>query len=230
MNCIIVDDEEMSRHAMKHLVSQVEFLNLIGIYANGAEALNSLNNNKIDLMLLDIEMPGMTGLDLVKSLKSPPLTILTTSQKEYAIEAFECNIIDYLVKPVLLDRFFKAMSKAKEIFENSQHPADFSHKEYIFIKTNGILVKINIKEILWIEALGDYMTINTTEKKYTIHSTMKMIESKLDPNKFIRVHRSSIISIDNITSIEDNVIVIGKKLIPVGAVYKENLTKRLNLL
>ncbi|MES2140588.1 MAG: LytTR family DNA-binding domain-containing protein [Bacteroidota bacterium] len=230
MNCIVVDDDEMSRNAMKHLVSQVQFISLVGTCCSGAGALNILNTNKIDLMLLDIEMPDMTGLELVKSLKAPPLTILTTSRKEYAIEAFECNVVDYLVKPILLDRFFKAITKAKEIFENAHQIAGFSNEDYIFIKNNGILVKINLKEILWIEALGDYMTINTTEKKYTIHSTMKMIESKLDPNKFIRVHRSSIVSLDYITSIEDNVVVVGKKLIPVGAVYKENLTKRLNLL
>jgi len=215
---------------MKHLVSQVQFLNLSGTFCAASEALNFLNNNKIDLMLLDIEMPEMNGLELIKSLKNPPLTILATSKKEYALEAFEYSVVDYLVKPVVLDRFYKAVEKAKTIFENSHQTIDFSGKEYVFIKHNGILVNINIKEILWIEALGDYMTINTCTKKYTIHSTMKTIESKLDSDKFIRVHRSFIIAIDNITSIEDNVIVIGKQLIPVGAVYRENLTKRLNML
>lgn len=230
MNCIIVDDEEMSRRAMKHLVSQIQFLNLVGSCCTASEALNFLNNNNVDLMLLDIEMPEMSGLELIRSLKNPPLTILTTSKKEYALEAFECNVVDYLVKPVLLDRFYKAITKAKENFEKPKQTIDFSGKEYVFIKDNGTLVKINIKEILWIEALGDYITINTTGKKYTIHSTMKTIEGKLNPDKFIRVHRSSIIAIDNITSIEDNIVIIGKQLIPIGAVYKENLTKRLNLL
>ena len=230
MNCIIVDDEEMSRNAMKHLVSQVQFLKLKGVFCSATEALNILNNNKIDLMLLDIEMPDISGLELIKSLKKPPLTILATSKKEYAIEAFEHNVIDYLVKPILLERFFKAIEKSKEIFENSHQTIDFSGKEYVFIKNNGALVKINIKSIQWIEAIGDYVTINTSEKKYTIHSTMKTIESKLPPDKFIRVHRSFIISIDNITSIDDSVIVIGKQLIPIGAVYKDNFTKRLNLL
>ena len=230
MNCIIVDDEEISRRAIQHLVSHVEFLNLIGTCANATEALNVLSYNKIDLMLLDIEMPDMTGLEFIKSLKTPPLAILTTSQKEYALEAFEYNVVDYLVKPILMDRFFRAVMKAKEIYENAQHSIHFYNKDYIFIKNNGVLVKIELKNILWIEALGDFMTINTAEKKYTIHSTMKSLERKLDPNKFIRIHRSSIIAIDNITSIEDNIVVIGKKMIPVGAVYKENLAKHLNLL
>lgn len=230
MNCIIVDDEEMSRNALKHLVSQVDYLNLIGICSSATEALNLLNNNKIDLMLLDIEMPDMSGIELIKSLKNPPLTILTTSNKEYALEAFEYSIVDYIIKPISLDRFFKAIAKAKEIFENSPQNMDFSSSEYVFIKSNGVLVKINLKDILWIEALGDYLTINTGDKKYTIHSTMRTMESKLPSNKFIRVHRSFIIAIDNISSIEDNVVVIGKKLIPVGAVYKDNLKKRLNFL
>lgn len=230
MNCIIVDDDEMSRMAMKHLVSQVQFLKLIGTCSSATEALNILNNEKIDLMLLDIEMPDMSGLELVNSLKAPPLTILATSKKDYAIEAFESNVIDYIVKPVLLDRFYKAIAKAKDKFDNLPSTIDFSGANYVFIKSNGTLVKINITEILWIDALGDYMTINTANKKYVVHSTMKVIESKLPSDKFIRVHRSYLISIDSITAIDDNVVIIGKQLIPVGAVYKENLTKRLNLL
>jgi DNA-binding LytR/AlgR family response regulator len=229
MNCIIVDDDEMSRNAMKHLVGRVQFMNLDGIYCNATEALNSLNSKKTDLMLLDIEMPDMSGIHLIKSLRKPPLTILVSSKKEYAIEAFECNVIDYLVKPLSLDRFFQACTKAKEYFDY-QNSVDFTGKSFVFIKNDGILTKINIREILWIEALGDYIVINTPERKYTVHSTMKAIESKLDPQKFIRIHRSFIISIDNITSIDDSVISINKQLISIGAVYKENLTKRLNLL
>jgi DNA-binding LytR/AlgR family response regulator len=225
-----VDDDEMSQKAMSFLVSQVPFLNLVGTYSNAGEALNSLNNVKVDLMLLDIEMPNINGLEFVKSLKNPPLTILATSQKRYALEAFECNIIDYLVKPIALDRFFKAITKAKDFFDTANKGFDLSNKEYMFVKMNGTLTKINIKEILWIEALGDYISINTSEKKYTVHSTMKAMENKLDTEKFIRVHRSFIVSVDTINSIDDNTIVINKQLIPIGFVYKENLTKRLNLL
>jgi len=230
MNCIIIDDDEISRNTMKHLVAQVSFLNLSGICNNAKEAQELLNDLPIDLLLLDIEMPDISGLDFIKSLKKQPLTILVTSNKEHAIEAFEYNVIDYLVKPVSLDRFLKAVSKAKEIFDNSRQTLDFLNKDYVFIKSNSTLIKIAIKEILWLEALGDYVTINTSEKKYTIHSTMKSIEKKLPPQVFIRVHRSFIVSLDNITSIDDNAIVINKQLIPIGAIYKENLTKKLNLL
>ncbi len=230
MDCIIVDDEEMSRNAMKHLVSQMEFLNLTKVCSGSIEALNYLNTHSVDLVLLDIEMPELSGLQFIKNLKSSPLIILATSKKDYAIEAFEYNVVDYLLKPVTSDRFIKAINKAKNIFDNSQNIADFSEKDHIFIKTNSILLKINIKDILWIEALGDYTVINTSDKKHVVHSTLKAIESKLSPEIFTRVHRSYIVSIDKIDSIDDSTIVMGKKLIPVGAVYKEGLMKQLNLL
>lgn len=228
MNCIIVDDDEMSRNALKHLVSQVHYLNPIGLHANASEALTTLNSQKVNLMLLDIEMPDINGIEFIKSIKNPPLTILATSKKEYAIEAFECNVIDYLVKPIALDRFFKAIAKSKEIFDTKN--AIGFHHDHLFVKTNGIHTKIEIKDILWVEALGDYITINTSEKKYTVHSTMKNMEDKLLPDKFIRVHRSYIISIDSINAIDNNTLVINKQLIPIGYAYKEKLIKRLNLL
>jgi two-component system LytT family response regulator len=230
MNCIIVDDDRLSRDAMKHLVSQIKWLNLIGIASNAAEALTLIKNNSIDLLLLDIEMPDTSGIELIKSLKAPPITILATSRKDYALEAFECNVIDYLVKPISFDRFSKAVEKAKLMFENSNQTLYFNNKDYVFIKNSGTIVKLKINDILWIEALGDYITINTSANKYTIHSTMKMLETKLPVDKFIRVHRSFIVSIDSITSIDDNVIVIEKQLIPIGSVYKENLMKRLPFL
>ena len=230
MNCIITDDDEMSQKAMSFLVSQVPFLNLLGVCSNVSEALNILNTKNTDLMLLDIEMPAMNGLEFIKSLKDPPLTILITSKEQYAIEAFESNVVDYLLKPVALDRFFKAIGKAKNIFDGGRKELDSSDSDHLFIKVNGLLTKIMIKDILWIEALGDYISINTSEKKLTVHSTLKAIENKLPSDKFVRVHRSYIVSVDNINSIDDNTIVINKELIPIGFVYKENLTKRLNLL
>lgn len=230
MDCIIVDDDEMSQKAMKHLVSQVPFLNLVGIYSNASEAIDALNKSNVDLMLLDIEMPVVNGLEFIKSLKNPPTTILATSKKDYAIEAFECNVIDYLVKPIAVDRFFSAIEKSRHFYETNHKNSNETNHECLFIKVNGILTKIDIKDILWIEASGDYIQINTSEKKYTTHSTLKAIENKLPADKYIRVHRSYIVSIDNINSIDDNTILIQKQLIPVGFVYKENLTRRLNLL
>jgi two-component system, LytTR family, response regulator len=215
---------------MEQLVKKADFLKLVKICNDSVQALNALNNERVDLILLDIEMPDINGLDLIKSIEKPPLAILATSKKEYAIEAFDCNVVDYLVKPLSIERFFKAVTKAKEIFEGSKHITDHLNKDYIYIKTNSTLHKISTKEILWVEALGDYITMNVAGKKYIIHSKMKTIESKLSPNTFVRVHRSFIVSIDHINSIEDSVIIMDKKLIPIGAIYKDNLMKRLNLL
>lgn len=229
MNCIIVDDDVMSGNAVKHLVAQIPYLNLVGIGKTPQEAILLLSNNKVDLMLLDIEMPGMSGLDLIKSMKNLPFVILITSKKEYALEAFEYNVVDYLLKPIALDRFFKAIARVKEMGDNN--PATDKTNTSFFVKNNGTLVKIHSKDILWIEALGDYITIHTIDnKKFTIHSTMKMVENKLSSDRFVRVHRSFIIAVDHISSIDDNVVVIGKQLIPVGAVYRENLGRHLNLL
>lgn len=229
MNCIIIDDDVMSGNAVKYLVSQIPYLNLVGMGTTPQEAIALLSNNKVDLMLLDIEMPDMSGLELIKSLKTQPFVILITSKKEYALEAFEHNVVDYLLKPIALDRFFKAVAKVKEMKDNSSVTENSGYS--FFIKNNGTLVKINSKDILWIEALGDYITIHIADnKKYTIHSTMKMVENKLASDKFVRVHRSFIIAVDHISSIDDNVIVIGKQLIPVGAVYRDNLARHLNLL
>lgn len=230
MDCIIVDDDEMSQKAMEHLVSQVPFLNLIGTYANPSEAIDALSKGKVDLMLLDIEMPVMNGIEFMRSLQKPPMTILATAKKEYALEAFECNVVDYLVKPIAANRFFKAIEKSKHLYKDASENISLSNQEHLFAKVNGVLTKICVKDILWIEALGDYIVINTSEKKYTIHSTLKSIENKLSSDKYIRVHRSYIVSLENINSIDDNTILVNKQLIPVGFVYKENLTKRLNLL
>jgi DNA-binding LytR/AlgR family response regulator len=231
MKCIIVDDEEMSRNALKHLVGQVDYLNLLKVCNGSVEAIETLKKEKVDLMFLDIEMPGMSGIELLKCLESTPLVILTTSHTEYALDAFEYNVVDYLIKPLQLPRFIKAANKANEIFENSKTNIDsLEDKEYFFIRYNSVLTKIFAKDILWIEASGDYLTINTINQKFLLHLTLKAIESKLPPNKFIRVHRSYIVAIDNITSIEDTIISISNKLIPVGALYRESFMKRLNLL
>jgi two-component system LytT family response regulator len=230
MNCIIIDDDEISRNAMEQMVGQVNFLHLKKICSSPVEALNILNEEKIDLILLDIVMPKMSGIDLIKSLEKPPLIILATAKKEYAVEAFECNVVDYLVKPISLDRFFKAVNKAKEIFEGTKHVVEAPDQNYIYIKNHSVLTKVDVKEILWVEASGDYITITTIDKQYVIHSKMKTIETKLPSAKFVRVHRSFIVSIDHISSIDDDVILIAKKPIPVGSLYKDNLMKRLNLL
>jgi two-component system LytT family response regulator len=230
MKCIVVDDDEMSRLTLTKLVDQVSSLSLIRAFSSCLEALNFLDTEKVDLILLDIEMPEMSGLEFIKSIKNPPLIILATSKKKYALESYEYNVVDFIVKPVSLDRFVKAVSKARSVFGNSEQIQKVQDVDYVFIKNHSSLVKVDTADILWIEALGDYITIHTATKKHIIHTTMKTVEGKLPSDRFIRIHRSYIISLDRINSIEDSLVVINGKLIPVGAVYKENLEKRLNLL
>jgi DNA-binding LytR/AlgR family response regulator len=228
MKCLIIDDDDASRNVLTHLVGQIEYLQLAGVFNNPKEALKTLQKENIDLVFLDIEMPEMSGIDLLKSMPMPP-TILTTTHKEYALDAFEFNIVDYLVKPITLPRFIKAVEKAKTNFSKNS-TAEMVDKDYFFIKKDSVLTKVPIKQILWIEALGDYLTVNTVDKKYIVHSTLKAIEGKLPPDKFVRVHRSYIINIDNVSSIEDTTIYINNTAIPVGAIYRENFIRVLNLL
>jgi len=230
MNCIIVDDDELSRKVLELVILDVPELKLIKICKGPAEAKEMLKTGNIDLVFLDIEMPEMNGMDFIKSLETKPLIILTTSHTEYAIDAFEYNVVDYLIKPVLLPRFLKAVAKAKELFESSKNEVTVADKDYFFIKANSVMTKVHIKDILWIEALGDYITINTTSKKFVLHLTLKAIGDRLPQDKFVRVHRSYIVTVDNITAVEDTTIYIDETPIPVGALYKENFLKRLNLL
>jgi two-component system LytT family response regulator len=229
MNSIIIDDDKLSQNAIGHLAGQLPFLNVTGMYGSALEATAALNSGDTDLMFLDIELPDITGLEFIRSLSDPPLTILITSKKEYALEAFEHSVVDYLVKPVSIERFLKAVTKARTIYDASGKNGENS-KDQLFIKINGMIARIETKNILWIEALGDYITIHTPDKKYTVHSTLKAVEARLDPERFLRVHRSYIISVDTISSIDDSMISINKQLIPIGAVYRENFKKRLNLL
>jgi DNA-binding LytR/AlgR family response regulator len=230
MNCMIVDDDEMSSNILQQLISQISYLKLVKVCKCPLEALDVLKSEDVDLLFLDVEMPAMSGIDMIKSLDSAPPVILTTAHTQYALEGFENNVVDYLVKPVGLSRLLRATEKARLLL---MHPHRHNHEfnsEYLFLKKNSVLHKVHVKSIQWIEALGDYVTIHTPETNYTIHLTLKALEAKLPSDKFIRLHRSFIIQLEHITSIDDNVICMGTKLIPVGSLYKDEFMLRLNLL
>jgi DNA-binding LytR/AlgR family response regulator len=229
MNCIIVDDEDMSRNIVRHFVEQTSFLTLTKECADAIEAANFLQQNPVDLLFLDIEMPQMSGMELVKSLQVKPQIIFITSRSDYAVEAFEYNVTDYLVKPITYARFLKAVTKAKEVFD-AQQPLQL-HSKDLYIKSDSKIVKINLKDLLYVEALADYVMIYTASgSRHVVHSTMKGVEKKLNSGEFIRVHRSFIVNIEKIEAIEDLSIIISKKLIPIGASYKDNFLKKLNIL
>ena len=231
MRCLIVDDNQLARMAMKQLVSQVQVLELVAECNDAMQAYNYLNNGQVDLLFLDIEMPGMTGIELTKKLgNKKPLIIFTTAKTDYAVEAFELNVVDYIVKPVTLARFLQAVEKAKETLDSNKQEVKIEAKEFVFVKDNGILKKLNLDDILYLEAMGDYVKVHTAQKFHVLHSTLKSIEEKLPLNKFLRIHRSYIVSIQKIDFIQDGIVSIGKATVPVAETYRSVLNKRLNLL
>lgn len=232
MKCIIIDDDQMSCRVLEDYVNRTSFLNLQKSFTNAVDAINYMKDgNKVNLILLDIEMPEMSGIDFLNTLSNPPQIIIVSSREKYALEAFEYSVTDYLLKPVTYARFFKAANKALENFDKIQQGGD---EQEIFIKKSNSLVKIKYSEILWIEALENYVVINTKNDKFTIHFTMKAIENQMPGNQFKRVHRSFIVNIREIFSIEDNNVVIklpdGRKLIPIGKSYRDKLLKKINLM
>lgn len=241
MNCIIIDDDESARVIIRQLCSQDSKLNVLEDFPNALEAMKYLNkHDHIDLIFLDIHMPDFTGFDFIDTLKNPPRVVLTTSDKNLALEAFEYDcIIDYLVKPITLPRFIKAIQKAESITpETSSNEADNdgsslstkSEKNELYINIDRRLIKINMPTINSIEAKGDYILIKTENQNYTVHSTLKKIEEKLPMDTFLKVHRSYVINIKKIIDIEDNSILIAKDVIPVSRSNRPELMKRLNML
>jgi len=239
MNCIIIDDEETARVILHQLCSQVESLTIIQDFPNAIQAIKFLNKEQVDLIFLDIHMPDFTGFDFIDTLKNPPKIILTTSDKNFALEAFEYDcIIDYIIKPITIPRFLKAIQKAENAIiapTKEENPTKSSintstEKKELYINIDRRLIKINLPSINIIEAKGDYILIKTEQQNYTVHSTLKKIEEKLPEDLFLKVHRSYIINIKKIIDIEDNSVLIAKDVIPVSRSNRPELMKRLNLL
>lgn len=231
MNCLIVDDNKLARTAMKQLTSHVEHLQVVAECNSAMEAYNILQKEKVDLLLLDIEMPGMNGIELTRNLgRKRPVIIFTTVKKEYAVEAFELNVADYLIKPVSPARFIQAIEKAREILDSNNRELQVADNEFIFIRDNGVLKRIKMEDILFLEAMGDYVKLHTTQKFHAIHTTLKAVEEKLPASRFMRVHRSYIVALDKIEAIEDGTININNNAIPIADAYRSPLNSRLNLL
>lgn len=231
MKCVIVDDNKVARMAMVQLVSMADGLELVGECETALECFQLVKKENVDLLLLDIEMPGMSGIELTRHLADKKLMIIfTTAKMEYAVEAFELNVIDYLIKPINPVRFIKSIEKAREIFESNSQEIDIAEKEFVFIKDSGVLKRINIDDIIFMEAMGDYVKLYTKQKFHVIHTTLKALEEKLPAAKFMRVHRSYISAINKIDFIEEGVINAANHTFPVADAYRNALQKRLNLL
>ncbi len=235
MNCIIIDDDKLSLRIIEDFIGKTEGLELVGAYSSAVDAINGMSKEdapRVHLIFLDIEMPEMSGIDFLKSLNELPQVIIYSSKEKYAVESYEFDVTDYLLKPVQYGRFIKAISRAKERYEKREKVAGEGSE--IFIKNNSTLVRVKYDDILWIEALENYVVVNTFKEKYTIHFTMKAISDKMPSEKFVRVHRSFIVNISKIKMIEDNTVIIkyenGSKIIPIGKSYKDKLMDDINLI
>ncbi|MFP4023409.1 MAG: LytR/AlgR family response regulator transcription factor [Thiohalospira sp.] len=232
MNCIIIDDDALSRRVVEEFVERTDFLTLKYSFKDAVEAINAFNkgNEEIDLIFLDIEMPEMDGIDFMNTLKNLPQVIIVSSKEKYAVNAFDYDVTDYLLKPITYSRFYKAVLKAKNIHDIKER----TDVDEIYIKKNSALVRLKYDEILWVEALENYVIINSFNDKFTIHFTMKSIESQLPSKQFKRVHRSYIVNAKKIDRIEDNSVYIknsdGLKSIPIGKAYKDRFMKDINLM
>jgi len=231
INCIIIDDEPLSRKGLKEYIADIDFLNLLGEFDNPLNATELIAGGEVQLLFLDIQMPKITGIDFFKTLKNPPAVIFTTAYPQYALDGFEVNALDYLVKPVSFERFLKAAMKAKEFFEvrqkNKTEQMPGTNAEYFFIKADNKLVKIFFDNILFVEALQNYVTIHTSEKKYISYLTFKSVEDYLPADRFIKVHKSFIISAAKVDSIDGNGIRMGQHHIPISRSFKDEVTDKL---
>lgn len=229
INCLIVDDEPLARNLLKEYVGKVPYLNLLGTCTNALEAMEALKRQPVDLLFLDIQMPELTGIDFIRSLIKRPLVIFTTAYSEYALESYELDVIDYLLKPITLERFLRAVDRASQRFALATNtdtaptepiPAE-STTPFIFVKDGTKLVKVRLDDILYIEGLKDYVTIHTREHKIVTLQRLKNLEEQLPHDKFMRVHHSFIIALDAIDVILRNEIQIGKAMIPISDTYRK---------
>ncbi len=235
MNCIIIDDEATSRAIVSQLCLQVPDLDVIEKFDNAIEALKFLNQHEIDVVFLDIHMPNFSGIDFIKTLKNPPKIILTTSNTKFAIEAYEYeSIVDYLVKPITIERFQKSIHKLKNITARTQTNDTVKRENSdlgdLYVNIDRRLIKLKLNEILVIEAKGDYIDIKTEKEVYHVHTSLKKIKEKLPAKTFLQIHRSYIINFTKIIDIEDNSVLIEKKVIPISRSNRPELMRRLNLL
>lgn len=228
LNCIVVDDDEMSRKVVVHFIEKTNFLQLTKEFDNGIDATRYLDEEHVDIIFLDVQMPEMSGMDFINALEKDIDVILITSEQKYAVEAFEKKVTDYLVKPIEYSRFVQAAEKALKNVEIKRAAAG-QRKEF-YVRADAKIVRIAYEKILFVEALADYVIIQTEAKKHIVHFTMKGIANRLPEEEFVRTHRSYIVNLDKIEALEDNSILIGEKYIPIGASYKEALLDQLNFL
>lgn len=218
LKCIITDDEPIARKGLQSYVERIDFLELVGVCEDAIQLNNQLKSQQADLLFLDIEMPYMTGIELLNSQSNPPKVIITSAYAEYAIKGYDLEVSDYLLKPISFDRFLKAVNKVYDQLISSQTPVV---QDYLFVKTSLKLEKIRFNDMRFIEGVENYVAIYTSDGKIITHTTLRTILQKLPPERFVQVHKSYLVNIDKIDSIEGNLLGIGKNKIPLSRTYKE---------
>lgn len=228
MNCIAIDDEPLALNVIEEFCKKIEFVHLEAKFSSAIQAIDYISRNKPDLVFLDIQMPHLTGLQFLKSMSSPPMVIFTTAYSDYALEGFNVDAVDYLLKPIAFDRFLKATSKAYNLYNLMRKSSSQSMEgqdKYLLVKVEYSTVKINVDDILYIEGLKDYVKIYSGTKFIMTKSTMKSIEEKLPRDKFIRIHKSYIVSVPMIKSLGCSHVTVGEKQIPIGNQYKKGFNE-----
>lgn len=234
LRCIIIDDEPLALDLLEDDISKIPFLTLTHKFQSPFDAMPLLKSGQVDLIFLDIQMPDITGLEFLKSLETKPLVIFTTAYDQYALDGYELDVIDYLLKPIPFDRLLKAAGKAQDFFvarnsiQSASRNSEMSYPDYIFVKSGYDILKININDILFIEGLKDYVKIFVPPHPILTLMNLKAIVEKLPPNKFVRVHRSYIVALEKIKAIRKNKIIIDDKEIPIGEHYKEAFYQIIN--
>lgn len=233
MNCIIIEDYEDARKLIEVYVKKTKMLKLLGSYASAIDAINDNHNTfEVDLVLLDIELPGMSGLEYLQTLPRQPAVIILSGQEKYALEAYEYDVSDYILKPIIYPRFYKAVSKVYTRWRKDQNIQQIQNDS--FIRKGNMLVRLSLSEIQWIEALENYVIVMTPQEKHSVHFTLKAILQKLPEDQFMQVHRSFIVNLHKIDAIKKSSLEIrvGEEIhqIPIGKIFREELLSRLNLL
>jgi len=229
LNCVIIDDEPIARKLLQEYIEETDFLNLVGVAENPLKAIGVINSQDTDLIFLDINMPKMNGMEFLKSSTKLPMVIMTTAYGQYALEGFEMAVIDYLVKPFSLERFVKASQKALElkVLKQKNIITEKIDPEYFYVKCDGKIERVMYNELLYIEAMANYVTLYTTSGKLIVYLTIKGILEKLPAEKFIQVHKSYIVNTGRINTIEGNVLHLGESKITVSSNYSDDVMKRI---
>jgi len=236
INCLVADDEEIGREIIVSYVQRLDKLNLVGTYTNGAEVYNALNIHPVDLLFLDIQMPQLTGIELLRTLKNPPAVIFTTAYREYAIEGYELHVIDYLLKPVSFERFIKAVDKfefmtnpGRVIQSNILAESAKDQDAFMYVKADKKMIKVSLKDLVYIEGLKDYVKMHLVNKTIITYQTLTYFEEKLSANHFLRIHRSYIVSLRHLDAYSATQVEIGKVNIPIGSSYVKDVLNKLEL-